>query len=302
MQARFEWVRRVLVVASLVVMMTVPSLAANRFGNSEALKDGTLPPDSQAHDITDDELFSKLLERNHQRDIHLQEYSAVRAYRVTNDRGKVHAEAVVLVEYRAPGTKTFTTTSEEGSWIVRSMVFKRLMEGEVETAAGHSHRDSSIKPDNYTFHLLGEDNVEGYHCFVVQAVPKRRDKYLFEGTVWIDAEDFAIVEIAGHPAKNPSFWLKRVDFVRRYQKIGEFWLPLKDETITELKIHGKKILTIDHQDYTVNGPGRAEGHAVGNAGSLRATAPLMPISGYSSQERNSERSLLEPGTRSVKKE
>jgi hypothetical protein len=301
MQSRTQSVETFIMIVSALAVMNLPTLKASQLATADVLPDEGLTRTS-SQNITDDEIFSRLLEHNHQRDIELRQYSAVRTYMVTNDRGKVHAEAVVLIEYRAPGTKTFTTTSEEGSWIVRSMVFKRLMESEVETAAGRSHWDSSIKPKNYTFHLLGEDDVDGYHCFVVQAVPRRRDKYLFEGKVWINTQDFAIVKIAGHPAKNPSFWLKRVDFVRRYQKIGEFWLPLKDETITELKIHGKKILTIDHQDYTVNGSERGDGHTASNAGSLRATAPLMPISGYSSQEGNSEQSLLEPGTRSVKKE
>ncbi len=301
MRSEAQSVGRLIVVVSLIVVMNLPTLKASQLTTGDVLpEEGS--PRSSGQTITDAEIFSNLVERNRLRDVHLQEYSAVRAYRVTNDRGKVHAEAVVLVEYRAPGTKTFTTTSEEGSRIVRSMVFKRLMESEVEAAAGRSHRDSSIKPDNYTFHLLGEDDVDGYHCFVVQAVPKRRDKYLFEGKIWIDTQDFAIVKIAGHPAKNPSFWLKRVDFVRRYQKIGEFWLPLKDETITELRIHGKKILTINHQDYTVNGAERAERHAVGNASGLRASAPSMPIAAYSNWKGESRKSALELGTRSVKKE
>jgi len=296
MKSQAQSVARFILVVSLMVATNLPTLKANQLATGDVLPDEGLSRYSGPN-ITDDELFSKLLERNHERDIHLQEYTGVRAYRVTNDRGKVHAEAVVLVEYRAPGTKTFTTTSEQGSRIVRSVVFKRLMESEVEAAAGRNHRDSSIKPDNYTFHLLGEDDVDGYHCFVVQAVPKRRDKYLFEGKIWIDTQDFAIVKIAGHPAKNPSFWLKQVDFVRRYQKIGEFWLPLKDETITELRIHGKKILTIDHQDYTVNGAEGKHGYAVGNGGSLRGYLRSIPISAYSNRKGQSRQSALQLGAR-----
>jgi hypothetical protein len=49
-------------------------------------------------------------------------------------------------------------------------------------------------------------------------MPKRPDKYLFEGKVWIDSQDYAIVRIAGHPAKKLSFWIERADFVRQYQK------------------------------------------------------------------------------------
>ena len=122
-----------------------------------------------------------------------------------------------------------------------------------ETSSGRAHHDSAIKSANYEFKLLGEQDIGPYHCLVAEAVPKRKDKYLFEGRVWIDAEDYAIVRIAGRPAKSLSFWITRADFVRQYQKIGDFWLPARDETIVHVRLYGKKILTIDHRDYAING-------------------------------------------------
>jgi hypothetical protein len=193
---------------------------------------------------------------------------------VTNDKGKVHAKTVVLAQYQAPGSKTFVTISEEGSRIVRRHVFKGLMDSETETAAGRSHRDSSIGPANYAFDLLGEEDLDGYHCFVVEATPRRKDKYLFEGKIWIDTQYFAIVKIAGRPAKNPSFWITRVDFVRRYQKIGEFWLPLEDESVTHVRIYGKKILTIHHGDYRVNQAPPADQHTnIASTGEGKTATP-----------------------------
>ena len=204
-----------------------------------------------------DELFSTLLERNRLREEHLRQYDVVRTYMVKSAGDKVYATTVVKMQYHAPGAKHFATVSETGSAVVRSLVFRGLMESEVEAQAGRSHRDSSISPHNYTFRSLGEEDADGRRCFVVEASPTRRDKYLFEGKIWIDAEDFAVAKIAGRPAKNPSFWLKKVDFVRQYKKIGEFWLPSKDESVNEVRVLGKRILTIDYYDYVVN-PAPAE--------------------------------------------
>ncbi|GBC76584.1 hypothetical protein HRbin08_00046 [bacterium HR08] len=201
--------------------------------------------------LTGDIVFSRLLERNRQRESRLKEYTVVRTYQVRKENGKVRAEAQVVMRYRAPDVKEYTIVSERGSGFVRRRIFERLLESEVETAAGRNHHDSSITLANYDFELLGEEDVEGYHCYVVRALPKRRDKYLFEGKVWIHARDFAIVKIEGRPAKNPSFWIKRVEFVRRYQKIGEFWLPLKDESVTQVRIVGTNILSIDYAHYEV---------------------------------------------------
>jgi hypothetical protein len=207
--------------------------------------------------LTGDLVIAKLLERNRLREARLQRYSVPSTYRVKNDQGTVRAEVKVLLRYRAPDTKEFTIVAESGSGLIRSRVFKPLMEFEVETAAGRNRFDSSITSNNYTFKLLGEEDVDGAHCFVVQTTAKRADKYLFNGKVWIHAAEFALVRVAGQPAKNPSVWIKRVDFVRRYQKIKEFWLPLKNESITQVQMFGKNILTIDYDQYEITQVGGA---------------------------------------------
>lgn len=219
--------------------------------------------------ITGDLLMAKLLEHNRLREARLGQYSVPRTYRVQNDKGKIRAEVQVIMHYRAPGTKEFKIVAEKGAGLIHTRVFKPLMESEVETAAGRNRQDSSISPNNYTFHLLGEEDVNGYHCFVVQAIPKRNDTYLFKGKIWIHAAEFAVVQIAGQPAKNPSFWINRVDFVRRYQKLGEFWLPLKDESITQVKIAGKNILTIDYAHYEIARVGVAVPLVVGATATSR---------------------------------
>jgi hypothetical protein len=202
--------------------------------------------------LTGDEVIAKMLERSRLRNEQLKRYSAVRTYEIRNLDGKLAAQAVVRVDYQAPDKKTFNKTSEKGSGIVRHLVFDRLIQSESETSSGREHHDSAITAANYTFTLAGEEEAGLYHCFVLEVTPKRKEKYLFEGRIWINAEDFAIVKITGHPAKKPSFWINRADFVRQYQKIEGFWLPCRDVTSVEVKIYGRKTFTVDHQQYMVN--------------------------------------------------
>jgi len=254
MVSQLDLVKKALLVVALLGSMETGSLAADKSAV------GLTPPSLQPtlRTMNGDALFAKLLEHNRIRDLRLKQYSAVRTYRVTNDKGKLYAQEVVRVEYQAPDQKKFSIDSEKGSRLVRDMVFKRLLESESETSSGRAHHDSAIKPANYEFKLVGEDDIGSYHCLVVEAVPRRPDKYLFDGFIWIDAADYAIVRIAGQPAKPLSFWITRADFVREYQKIGEFWLPAKDETLVHMRFYGKKILTIDHRDYTIDRPGEME--------------------------------------------
>ncbi len=209
--------------------------------------------------LTADDVIARMLERNRLRNEQLRRYSAVRTYEIRNPEGKLAAQALVRVEYQAPDKKTFNKTSEKGSGLVRHLVFDRLMQSEGETSSGREHHDSAITTTNYTFKVVGEEEVGSYLCLVLEATPKRKDKYLFEGKIWIDAEDFAIVRIAGHPAKKPSFWINRADFVRQYQRIAGFWLPLRDETSVEVKMYGRRAFTVDHQQYVINPDGPLQG-------------------------------------------
>jgi Outer membrane lipoprotein-sorting protein len=249
---------RTLRAASLLTALLLLALAAGIPAAAQAAPANGLVAPSEplpaSPSSTDgDQIFAELVRHNELRTAALREYSALRTYAVTDLNGKVHAKSTVRLDYVAPDKKIFATIREEGSAVIRHLVLNRLMENEVSAAAGQDHRDSSITPANYTFSLLGEEDLGGHHCFVVDAVPRRRDKYLFEGKVWIDSQDFAVVKIAGHPAKKLSFWINRADFVRQYEKVGDFWLPSRDETFVDVKLYGKKILSIEHHIGRVNG-------------------------------------------------
>jgi len=240
----------VALIATLACLSLRPlPLAAGR-AEDTGRQPASLDADS-AGTITSDTLFTELLDRNHWRDSQLQRYSVRRIYRVTNSKGALKAEEQVSLQFEAPGTKTYSVVLEKGSATVRRLVFKPLLESEVETAGGRSRHDSSITPSNYSLEVVGQEEIDGRPCYVVIATPLRKTKYLFKGKVWIDSADFAVVKIDGEPAKNPSWWTKKIHFVRQCEKIGDFWLPRTDESVTTVRVFGTHILTIEHQDYQV---------------------------------------------------
>ncbi len=157
------------------------------------------------------------------------------------------------MEYHAPDRKEFVVATEDGSGLVRSLALKPLIATEIRAAGGKDRHDSAIAPANYRLEPIGEEDVRNHPCYVLRAFPKRVDKYLFVGKVWIDKQDFAVVRIEGRPAANLSFWIKHAEFVRDYEKIHGFWLPMKDETLVEVRLYGKKVLSIEHRDYVVTG-------------------------------------------------
>ncbi len=202
--------------------------------------------------VTESQLLAELATHNEERRTALHDYTVLRTYQVVDLKGKVHAEEIGRMEFLSPDKKAFTVTSESGSGLIRHMALNPLINSEIEAAAGKEHHDSAISTDNYSLNLLGEQQLGPYHCFVAEAVPKRKAKYLFEGRVWIDANDYSVVRIEGHPATKLSFWIQRADFVRQYQKVDGFWLPETDQTLVQVRLYGKKILKIEHRNYVVN--------------------------------------------------
>ena len=252
MAAHFGRIEELVAVAFILGAASAAPIAESQDAAGGIAQQAALSTYGAPAGLTGDDVIAQMLQRNLLRNQQLQQYSAVRTYEIRNLEGKVAAQAVVRVEYRAPDKKAFSKTSEKGSSIVRHLVFDRLIQSESETSSGREHHNSAITTTNYTFTLAGEEEVGSYHCFVLEAMPKRKDKYLFEGKIWIDTEDFAVVKITGRPAKRPSFWINRADFVRRYQRIDGFWFPLRDETFVDVKMYGQRVFTVDHQQYVID--------------------------------------------------
>jgi hypothetical protein len=202
--------------------------------------------------VTENQVLAELAAHNEERKAALHDYTVRRTYQVIDLKGKVHAEEIGRMEFFSPDKKSFTVTSESGSGLVRHMALNPLINSEIEAVAGKEHHDSAISTDNYSLNLLGEQQLGPYRCFVAEAVPKRKAKYLFEGRIWIDAKDYSVVRIEGHPATKLSFWIQHAEFVRQYQKVDRFWLPEQDQTLVQVRLYGKKILKIDHRNYVVN--------------------------------------------------
>jgi len=87
--------------------------------------------------------------------------------------------------------------------------------------------------------------------YVLEVQPRNKNKFLFRGRIWVNANDFAVTQVEGEPAVNPSFWTLRTNFIRSYQKIGDFWLPESNQSETKVRIFGTAVLTITYRDYQI---------------------------------------------------
>lgn len=201
--------------------------------------------------LTAEEIVARMGEANQQRAALLQGYVATRNYHAENLRWKKSADLQATVKFISPATKQFTVVKESGAGIIRRMVFRGMMNAEADALTPQMKRRTEINPSNYRFRLVEEETVEGQRTYVLAVEPVRTDKYLFRGRIWVDACDFAIARLHGRPAKSPSFWTRKVEYEKTYQKVGEFWLPRRENATSEIRIFGKSVAAVEHTDYQI---------------------------------------------------
>jgi hypothetical protein len=195
------------------------------------------------------EIVTRMGSRDLQRQVSIEGYAGMRRYVLDNQHFHKRAEMLVQVQGDPDGTKHFEVVSEEGWKAAHKHVLRKMLESESETSHPEARAKTRINPENYDFTMAGTEVNDGRTAYVLEVSPKRKEKYLFRGRIWVDAEDYALARAEGQPAKNPSFWTKSTHFVQIYQKSGLLWFPRSTQSVTEAHIFGTTDVNIEYFDY-----------------------------------------------------
>ena len=201
-----------------------------------------------------DVVAARMMERDTQRQALVAGYQGMRRYTLDNERTHKHAEILVRVNCGTDGIKRFELVSQSGWKGAYGHVVSKMLESEAEASHPDVRSRIRLSPDNYEFHMLRSALLDDRMDYLLEVTPRRREERLFEGRVWIDAQDYAVARIEGEPARNPSFWIRSVHFTHTYQKSGPTWFPVTTESVNEVRIFGATTLTIDYFDYTPHLP------------------------------------------------
>jgi hypothetical protein len=131
--------------------------------------------------------------------------------------------------------KVFTVLESRGSDFMRTRIINRMMAGEVEIARRRSHTRTAITSENYRFSAVQQDG----DAYVIEAEPRRRDELLFKGRVWITKDGFHLKRIEGEPARNPSFWTKRIRFVSEFTPVNGVWMQVRTVATVTMRMLGE---------------------------------------------------------------
>ena len=119
-------------------------------------------------------------------------------------------------------------------------IVRELLDRETESAK--KGRASEINRTNYDFVFLRHENFGVVPEYVLRIVPKRKDKYLLRGQIWVDASTFRIRRVEGVPAKSPSFWIKGIHITLQFAQLGNLWVPISFDAIATVRLLGQYTL------------------------------------------------------------
>jgi hypothetical protein len=220
--------------------------------------------------LSTDVIVQRLMAANAQRSQTLRGYRGKRVYHLEYHGVLGNHEAGMQVEaaYTAPNRKDFKVVSESGSKVLINHVLLKLLSSEQEAQEEQNRKELEISPKNYDFSLVGVDHIANEDFYVLAVSPKGKSKYLYRGKLWVDASDFAVARMQGEPASNPSLWVSHTQIEYRWGKVSGFWLPVHNQSETQVRMGGKALLTIDYSDYQVTGVNRAMTQGRGEAPTL----------------------------------
>jgi hypothetical protein len=178
------------------------------------------------------------------------QYRALRRLEAQSDKlgGSAWLEAWTEV---TPGNSfKYEIVGEGGSGFVRGKVLRPWLENEKRMWADGDPERASLSFENYTFADNGL-SPDGLACLGVKS--RRKDVLLVDGSIFVNADDGELVRIEGRLSKSPSFWTRKVDVIRHYQRINGVRMPVAIESVAQVLIAGRSTFKMTYEYETVNG-------------------------------------------------
>lgn len=176
----------------------------------------------------------------------LETYRATRRLEGHNARFNKHGWLEVRTEL-GPSGFSYTVVAEGGAEVVRRKALYPVLEGEKDVLRGKAA--AALSEANYSFADAGVDG--GWPR--IRITPRRKDRVLVDGWLFVPPEADGFVEMRGRLAKSPSFWITRVDIVRKQERLAGVWVPVRVESTASIRLAGQSTFSMTYAYETING-------------------------------------------------
>ena len=167
-------------------------------------------------------------------------------------RLKKHGELSALRHISKLGRITYEVLHFEGDNTIKSSVIARYLAADAQ-AQGNEAPSLAVTPLNYRFKYKGRANQDGREVYIFAVTPKGKRIGLFKGELWLDVQTCLPVREAGRLVKNPSIFLRRIEFVREYDIHDGVAVPRSIWSIVDTRVVGKAELVVHFHDVSLVG-------------------------------------------------
>jgi hypothetical protein len=162
---------------------------------------------------------------------------------------KKHGRLRALRHISRLGRITYEKLFFEGDGTIKNQVIARYLTAEVEAQRKESP-SLAVTPENYKFKYKHRAVLDGRDVYVLQVTPRRKRTGLFKGELWIDVATYLRVQETGYFVKNPSIFLKKIAFIKKYDIRDGISVPRQVQSTVQTRLVGKAELTIDYSNFS----------------------------------------------------
>jgi len=181
---------------------------------------------------------------------HLRPYSVIRNYRLFGKEQRMtKAEVIADITFVPPDRKHYAIQQANGMGLGEKIV-RQMLEHETDIVKDYGSTD--LSPANYDFRFVREDELRGQRCYVLEMLPRRKDKTLLHGQIWVDANTYLLHRTEGEPAKAPSWWLRDSRIVLDYGDVSGMWLQTASESTANVRFVGPHTMVSRDVEYKIS--------------------------------------------------
>lgn len=193
-------------------------------------------------------IVSKMMAAQQGNQAKIRAYTVKRDYQLLDKLEQPKANLVASITFLPPDQKQYNIESSSGG--MGGKVLRDIVQKETEAPKEKENERKELSPENYDFQLLGKEQVDGRNCYVLALNPRREEKDLIRGKIWVDAADYRIHRLEGNPAKSPSWWIRDLHILMLFASVDGMWLHTFTHAVADVRFKGKYVMESRDLEYS----------------------------------------------------
>ena len=192
-----------------------------------------------------DTIVSRMMAAREVNKARIRAYTVKRDYQLLDKQQQPKAQLIASITYVPPNQKEYNIESSSGG--MGGKVLRDIVQKETESSKELQRKE--LSPENYDFQLAGDEVLDGRKCYVLTINPKREEKDLMRGKIWVDAVDYRIHRIEGNPVKSPSWWIRDLHILMSFTSVNGMWLHTSTYAVADVRFKGKYVVETRDLEY-----------------------------------------------------